>query len=172
MALASLSSGWATPADTCTSSRRAALLRVLCRLYPSVLRLAINYYMRAYIGILADLIRHGLHALRETLQQDEELTPNNTAIGIVGPSGVRDDAGITVDFRILEGSPIEMCRSPHHAAKRSTGASRFCFLLRSVRFGVGACTASFRQWRRRRADVSIRRKTLVSWFKTEAQGVS
>jgi 20S proteasome subunit alpha 6 len=57
---------------------------------------------------LEDLIRHGLHALRETLQQDKELTTNNTAIGIVGPAGVHEGAGTTVDFRILEGTPVEV----------------------------------------------------------------
>ncbi|KAI9441013.1 20S proteasome subunit [Lactarius indigo] len=57
---------------------------------------------------LGDLIRHGLHALRETLQQDKELTINNTAIGIVGPAGVHEAAGTSVDFRILEGPPIEV----------------------------------------------------------------
>jgi len=34
---------------------------------------------------LEGLIRHGLHALRDTLQQDKELTIQNTSIGIVGP---------------------------------------------------------------------------------------
>ncbi|KAH8992987.1 20S proteasome subunit [Lactarius akahatsu] len=57
---------------------------------------------------LEDLIRHGLHALRETLQQDKELTINNTAIGIVGPAGVHEGTGTSVDFRILEGPPIEV----------------------------------------------------------------
>ncbi|KAI9459721.1 20S proteasome subunit [Lactarius psammicola] len=57
---------------------------------------------------LEDLIRHGLHALRETLQQDKELTINNTAIGIVGPASVHESAGTSVDFRILEGPPIEV----------------------------------------------------------------
>lgn len=33
---------------------------------------------------LDELIKHGLHALRETLQQDKELTIHNTSIGIVG----------------------------------------------------------------------------------------
>ena len=63
--------------------------------------------LKRYVGSLEDLIRHGLHALRETLQQDKELTINNTAIGIVGPGGVHESADTTVDFRILEGSPIE-----------------------------------------------------------------
>lgn len=36
---------------------------------------------------LEQLIDHGLHALRETLQQDKELTNLNTSIGIVGPRG-------------------------------------------------------------------------------------
>jgi 20S proteasome subunit alpha 6 len=59
-------------------------------------------------GSLEDLIRHGLHALRETLQQDKELTTNNTSIGILGPRGVHEAAGAPVDFRILEGPPIEV----------------------------------------------------------------
>jgi 20S proteasome subunit alpha 6 len=59
-------------------------------------------------GSLEDLIRHGLHALRETLQQDKELTTNNTSIGILGPGGVHEAAGAPVNFRILEGPPIEV----------------------------------------------------------------
>lgn len=59
-------------------------------------------------GSLEDLIRHGLHALRETLQQDKELTTNNTSIGILGPGSVHESAGTSVDFRILEGPPIEV----------------------------------------------------------------
>jgi len=38
------------------------------------------------IADLETLIKHGLHALRDTLQQDKELTPLNTSIGIVGAS--------------------------------------------------------------------------------------
>ncbi|CEQ39473.1 SPOSA6832_01002, partial [Sporobolomyces salmonicolor] len=37
-------------------------------------------------GDLPTLIKHGLHALRDTLQQDKELTIHNTSIGIVGVS--------------------------------------------------------------------------------------
>jgi 20S proteasome subunit alpha 6 len=59
-------------------------------------------------GSLEDLIRHGLHALRETLQQDKELTTNNTSIGILGPGSVHEAADMPVDFRILEGPPIEV----------------------------------------------------------------
>jgi 20S proteasome subunit alpha 6 len=58
-------------------------------------------------GNLEDLVRHGLHALRETLQQDKELTINNTSIGILGPGGVHEVPSTPVDFRILEGPPIE-----------------------------------------------------------------
>jgi 20S proteasome subunit alpha 6 len=53
------------------------------------------------------LITHGLHALRETLQQDKELTVLNTSIGIVGQPGPSEKvvkAGGA--FRILEGEPI------------------------------------------------------------------
>lgn len=46
-------------------------------------------YLEAHFDEFADcdldtLIKHGLHALRETLQQDKELTIHNTSIGIVG----------------------------------------------------------------------------------------
>jgi 20S proteasome subunit alpha 6 len=58
-------------------------------------------------GSLEDLIRHGLHALRETLQQDKELTVNNTSIGIVGNASVHEK-GVSADgsFRILEGEKV------------------------------------------------------------------
>jgi len=59
-------------------------------------------------GSLEDLIRHGLHAPRETLQQDKKLSMNNTSTGILGPRGVHEAAGAPVDFRILEGPPIEV----------------------------------------------------------------
>ena len=59
-------------------------------------------------GSLEDLIRHGLHALRETLQQDKELTINNTSIGIVGPGSTHENAvPPSGPFRILEGEKIE-----------------------------------------------------------------
>jgi len=48
--------------------------------------------MLACIGSLADLIRHRFHVLRKALQQDSELTPNNTAIVTIGPGGVHEDA--------------------------------------------------------------------------------
>ncbi|KAF5388326.1 hypothetical protein D9615_000117 [Tricholomella constricta] len=57
---------------------------------------------------LEDLIRHGLHALRETLQQDKELTINNTSIGLVGPASAHE-TGVppSGSFRILEGDSIQ-----------------------------------------------------------------
>ena len=60
-------------------------------------------------GNLEELIKHGLHSLRETLQQDKELTINNTSIGIVGPTGMHEtgvQAGAS--FRILEGEKIDV----------------------------------------------------------------
>jgi len=57
---------------------------------------------------LEDLVRHGLHALRETLQQDKELNVNNTSIGIVGPKSefeTREASG--GNFRILENEDVE-----------------------------------------------------------------
>ena len=67
-----------------------------------------RFFGRTFAGSLEELIRHGLHALRETLQQDKELTTNNTSIGILGPCGLHEAAGTSIDFRILEGSPIEV----------------------------------------------------------------
>jgi len=58
---------------------------------------------------LEDLIRHGLHALRETLQQDKELNVNNTSIGIVGPAGTNEKVvSSEASFRILEGESVEV----------------------------------------------------------------
>lgn len=60
------------------------------------------------LGSLEDLIRHGLHALRETLQQDKELNVLNTSIGVLGPGGVNETTVSSVgSFRILEGDSIE-----------------------------------------------------------------
>jgi 20S proteasome subunit alpha 6 len=45
--------------------------------------------------------------LRETLQQDKELTPSNTSIGIVGTAATHEIAVPPGGaFRILEGEPI------------------------------------------------------------------
>lgn len=58
---------------------------------------------------LEELICHGLHALRETLQQDKELTINNTSIGIVGPASAHEkDVPSAGNFRILEGETIQV----------------------------------------------------------------
>ncbi|KAA1466006.1 20S proteasome subunit [Dentipellis sp. KUC8613] len=58
---------------------------------------------------LEDLIRHGLHALRETLQQDKELTPANTSIGIIGPAGQAEkDVSSEGSFRIREGDDVKV----------------------------------------------------------------
>lgn len=58
-------------------------------------------------GSLEQLIQHGLHALRETLQQDKELTINNTSVGILGASGEKE-RNVKADgsFRIIEGAPL------------------------------------------------------------------
>ena len=59
-------------------------------------------------GSVEDLVRHGLHALRETLQQDKELNINNTSIGIVGPASSHEKAVLpSGPFRILEGETVE-----------------------------------------------------------------
>jgi len=57
---------------------------------------------------LEDLVQHGLHALRETLQQDKELNVNNTSIGIVGPASEHEKVTISGgSFRILENGSVE-----------------------------------------------------------------
>jgi 20S proteasome subunit alpha 6 len=53
------------------------------------------------------LITHGLHALRETLQQDKALSTLNTSIGIIGPAGAHEQAGAERVFRIIEGDALE-----------------------------------------------------------------
>ena len=57
-------------------------------------------------GSLEDLIRHGLHALRETLQQDKELTINNTSIGIIGAPS-ENEVHAKPTFRILENEKVD-----------------------------------------------------------------
>ncbi|CAG8766918.1 5199_t:CDS:1, partial [Acaulospora morrowiae] len=47
---------------------------------------------------LDELVRHGLHALRETLQQDKELNTLNCSIGIVGYDH---------KFKIVEGDELQ-----------------------------------------------------------------
>lgn len=57
---------------------------------------------------------------------DKELTPNNTAIGIADPGGVHGDAGITVDFRILEGTSeftVQYLMRPNEAPAPPSSAS-------------------------------------------------
>ncbi|SGY22532.1 BQ5605_C065g12808 [Microbotryum silenes-dioicae] len=52
---------------------------------------------------LPSLIKHGLHALRDTLQQDKELSPLNTSIGIVG---VSSSSSITTESHVAPVAPI------------------------------------------------------------------
>jgi len=57
---------------------------------------------------LEELIKHGLHALRDALQQDKDLTINNTSIGVLGPAGEHEvDGPAEGSFRILEGDVIK-----------------------------------------------------------------
>ena len=64
---------------------------------------------RGDTGSLEELITHGLHALRETLQQDKELSIKNTSIGILGPAG-EHETGVSPqgNFRILEDEKIDV----------------------------------------------------------------
>jgi 20S proteasome subunit alpha 6 len=47
---------------------------------------------------LDDLVKHGLQALRDTLQQDKELSIENTSLGVVGKDR---------DFEIIEGEALQ-----------------------------------------------------------------
>lgn len=61
---------------------------------------------------LEQLIQHGLYALRDTLQQDKDLTINNTSVGIVGPRGEHESKTVAPElasnFRILEGEDVDV----------------------------------------------------------------
>ncbi len=117
-----LSSGCTTPAHTCTSPRRAVPPSIGARsqsalekyfesfadcTYPIFSR-SLYKFICICTRSLEDLISPGLHSLCETPHQDKELTTNNTVIGIVGPGGVHEGPGTTVDCQILEGFPIEV----------------------------------------------------------------
>ena len=49
------------------------------------------------------LIKHGLHALKESLAQDKELTVENTSVGVVG---VGADGKIE-NFKLFDGQPVK-----------------------------------------------------------------
>jgi 20S proteasome subunit alpha 6 len=54
---------------------------------------------------LDTLIAHGLRALRDTLQQDKELSQENTSIGIVGidhPFEIIEDSGLDKYLDVLK----------------------------------------------------------------------
>jgi len=67
-----------------------------------------KHYQSFTDASIEELIQHGLHALRETLQQDKELNVNNTSIGILGPVSRHEGKPIVAGaFRILENSAVE-----------------------------------------------------------------
>lgn len=71
------------------------------------LRLEWHHLTLQQLGTLEQLVQHGLHALRETLQQDKELNLNNTSIGIIGPaSDLEENVPIGGPFRILENDKV------------------------------------------------------------------
>ncbi|KAG9045027.1 hypothetical protein FS837_007161 [Tulasnella sp. UAMH 9824] len=75
---------------------------------------------------LDELINHGLHALRETLQQDKELTNLNTSIGIVGPRG-ESEKGTAIKgggaFRILQDDRVDVYLSKLEPKETTTAAA-------------------------------------------------
>jgi 20S proteasome subunit alpha 6 len=57
-----------------------------------------KYYESFADASLEELVRHGLQALRDTLQQDKELNIHNTSLGIVGEDQ---------PFEIIEGDALQ-----------------------------------------------------------------
>lgn len=60
---------------------------------------------------MEDLITHGLTALRETLQQDKDLTPLNTSIAVIGPVSALEPTPAQPRkgaFRIIEGDDVKV----------------------------------------------------------------
>ncbi len=71
-------------------------------------------YLEKNIDAFADcdreaLVRHGLHALKESLVQDRELTVDNTSVGIVGISAPSASGGKrkVEPFRIYDGQEVK-----------------------------------------------------------------
>ena len=86
------------------------------------------------VATLEELVEHGLQALRETLQQDKELTINNTSLGIVGPGGA-DETYAPPDgsFRILawQFRPVLLLLAP--TARRTVVQDVLMHLFRAGR---------------------------------------
>ncbi len=146
------------------------LLRVLCRLYVS-LRAHVGYrlflYMRGCIGSLEDLVppRVARPARRSSRTRSSRRTTPPSASSALAPCMTIPVSPLTVGF---SRAPLSRCTvSLHYAAKRSTGASRFCFLLRSDRFGVSVCIASMATTTCR--CQSIRRKHLFRGSKPKLE---
>ncbi|KAI9012485.1 nucleophile aminohydrolase [Phycomyces nitens] len=57
-----------------------------------------SHYQEFANESLQELVRHGLQALRDTLQQDKELNIHNTSLGIVGENK---------EFEIIEGEALQ-----------------------------------------------------------------
>jgi len=69
-----------------------------------------NHYQKFESCSLEELINHGLYALRETLQQDKELTKLNTSIGVVGPRGTLEKGTVLKgggSFRIFPDDSLD-----------------------------------------------------------------
>lgn len=58
----------------------------------------IPYWPCFLLASLEELVRHGLQALRDTLQQDKELNIHNTSLGVVGKGQL---------FEIIEGETLQ-----------------------------------------------------------------
>ncbi|ETW84478.1 threonine protease [Heterobasidion irregulare TC 32-1] len=73
---------------------------------------------------LDQLITHGLNALRETLQQDKELTALNSSIGVVGPP-MPTEKGVSPEgpFRILDSEFVTSYIASQSATQGALGAA-------------------------------------------------
>ncbi|GAA5983681.1 hypothetical protein JCM10908_000379 [Rhodotorula pacifica] len=90
-------------------------------------------YLEAHFEEFADcdldtLIKHGLHALRETLQQDKELTIHNTSIGIVGvapPSSTSSSSSTTAAQSTPASAPAQVVLGTEPLAGKLAPGHRF-----------------------------------------------
>ncbi|GAA6063589.1 hypothetical protein JCM10212_000193 [Sporobolomyces blumeae] len=89
-------------------------------------------YLEAHFATFPDatldeLIKHGLHALRDTLQQDKELTVDNTSLGIVGlaPASSAGPSTATTTPSAGPAAPAPLGAQPGGTAKQQARFEKF-----------------------------------------------
>lgn len=111
---------------------------------------------------LEGLIHHGLHALRETLQQDKELATNKLPTDVVNPAGLHEVASVAVDFRILEAPRSRYISTPCSRRKCHRLRPLLLPLQHPLRYQCLQCplplqaTRTFRRQSRRRKAPLLR----------------